>query len=104
MQITNSAKYLGITITSDLSWNQHIDNITKKATWPARPPVINIFIVILIAKKLYKKNTKFVIFLLKNISWSTKYIAKANLKQAFTACSHVIHFGVCLVWLIGVSS
>jgi hypothetical protein len=35
---------------------------------------------------------------------TTKYIAKANLKQAFTACLHVIHFGVCLVWLIGVSS
>ena len=28
---TNSAKYLGLTITSDLQWNQHIKNITNKA-------------------------------------------------------------------------
>ena len=28
---TNSAKYLGLTITSDLQWNQHITNITNKA-------------------------------------------------------------------------
>ena len=28
---TDSAKYLGVTITSDLQWNQHINNITNKA-------------------------------------------------------------------------
>ena len=28
---TDSAKYLGLTITSDLQWNQHINNITNKA-------------------------------------------------------------------------
>ena len=28
---TDSAKYLGLAITSDLQWNQHINNITNKA-------------------------------------------------------------------------
>ena len=28
---TDSAKYLGLPITSDLQWNQHINNITNKA-------------------------------------------------------------------------
>ena len=28
---TDSAKYLGLTITSDLQWNQHINNITNTA-------------------------------------------------------------------------
>ena len=28
---TDSAKYLGVTITSDLQWNKHINNITNKA-------------------------------------------------------------------------
>ena len=28
---TDSAKYLGVNITSDLQWNQHINNITNKA-------------------------------------------------------------------------
>ena len=31
LESADNAKYLGVTITSDLSWNQHIDNITKKA-------------------------------------------------------------------------
>jgi hypothetical protein len=31
LETTKNAKYLGVTLTSDLSWNQHIDNITKKA-------------------------------------------------------------------------
>ena len=31
LHITNSAKYLGLTITSDLKWNTHINNITKKS-------------------------------------------------------------------------
>ena len=28
---TNSAKYLGITLTADLKWNKHITNIARKA-------------------------------------------------------------------------
>jgi ribonuclease P/MRP protein subunit RPP40 len=31
LQTVPSAKYLGITISHNLSWNEHIDNITKKA-------------------------------------------------------------------------
>ena len=31
LSATDSAKYLGLTITSDLQWNQHINNITNKA-------------------------------------------------------------------------
>ena len=29
----SSAKYLWITVTDDLDWGQHINNITSKATW-----------------------------------------------------------------------
>ena len=31
LSITNSAKYLGVTIDSNLNWNQHVNNITSKA-------------------------------------------------------------------------
>ena len=31
LPITDSAKYLGITISNDLKWNKHISNITSKA-------------------------------------------------------------------------
>jgi hypothetical protein len=31
LKSTNSAKYLGVTITNDLTWNHHINNITNKA-------------------------------------------------------------------------
>lgn len=31
LKSTNKAKYLGVTITPDLSWKTHIDNVTKKA-------------------------------------------------------------------------
>jgi len=31
LQTTQNAKYLGLTVTSNLSWNTHIDNITCKA-------------------------------------------------------------------------
>jgi hypothetical protein len=30
LETTTNVKYLSITITSNLSWNQHIDDITKK--------------------------------------------------------------------------
>ena len=30
IQQSNSAKYLGVTITSNLSWSEHINNITNK--------------------------------------------------------------------------
>ena len=32
LQTVNNAKYLGATISSDLSWNQHVNNTVKKAT------------------------------------------------------------------------
>ncbi len=32
LEVVNAAKYLGVTITSDLNWNQHIANIKNKAT------------------------------------------------------------------------
>ena len=31
LETATSTKYLGVTITSDLSWNQHIENICNKA-------------------------------------------------------------------------
>ncbi len=31
LEIVKSAKLLGITVTSDLSWNVHINNVIKKA-------------------------------------------------------------------------
>ena len=31
LKSTNKAKYLGVTITNDLTWNHHINNITNKA-------------------------------------------------------------------------
>ena len=31
LQHADNAKYLGVTINNSLSWNNHIDNITKKA-------------------------------------------------------------------------
>ncbi len=37
-----SAKYLGVTISNDLTWNSHIDNITKKANQTLNFPRRNI--------------------------------------------------------------
>ena len=37
LQTVKQAKYLGATISSDLSWNQHVDNTVKKATNPQLP-------------------------------------------------------------------
>ena len=31
LESVSAAKYLGVTISDDLSWEKHIDNITKKA-------------------------------------------------------------------------
>ena len=32
---TDSAKYLRLTITSDLQWNQHINQQSKQYSWPS---------------------------------------------------------------------
>ena len=32
LQTVKDAKYLGVTVSSDLSWNKHMDNTVKKAT------------------------------------------------------------------------
>ena len=32
LQTVKNAKYLGVTISSDLSWNTHVDTTAKKAT------------------------------------------------------------------------
>ena len=32
LENVSSAKYLGITVTDDLDWGQHINNVTSKAT------------------------------------------------------------------------
>ena len=34
LQHVNNAKYLGVTINKSLSWNTHVDNVTKKANRP----------------------------------------------------------------------
>jgi hypothetical protein len=31
LQVVDNAKYLGLTISKNLSWNNHVNNITKKA-------------------------------------------------------------------------
>ena len=31
LEVTNESKYLGVTITNDMSWANHISNITAKA-------------------------------------------------------------------------
>ena len=31
LESTNTAKYLGVTLSKDLSWNEHISSITAKA-------------------------------------------------------------------------
>ena len=31
LETVSSAKYLGITVTDDLDWGQHINNVTNKA-------------------------------------------------------------------------
>ena len=61
------------------NWKINIAMEAKNITCPARPPVINILIDIVITKKLYKKNFTLLKSLLKNISWLTKYIANANI-------------------------
>ena len=32
-EIVKSAKILGLTVRNDLKWNDHLDNVTAKASW-----------------------------------------------------------------------
>ena len=42
LNVTNAAKYLGLTISKDLNWTPHINNITGKANNTLRFVKINI--------------------------------------------------------------